>query len=104
MLFARIDNFMRRFVEMSEERFDVIERIIDGKLNFNGCMIIQDEDGNISMDMTENLKSRSRTKKLARRAGSNIPRNLLRNNTMSTDPWQGRIYGPGTVRCHRQYF
>ena len=60
---------MRHFTELLQKRFIVGKVIIDDKLHFDGCEIMQDKIGNITMSMVRYLErltpielSRSRTK------------------------------------------
>lgn len=51
LMFAGSIEDMECFVAKIKQRFDVIKAIFDGPLLFNGCMINQSNNGDITMDM-----------------------------------------------------
>lgn len=56
VLFTESSEHLRQFIERMKLRLDVSKAITCGPLKFNGCNIVQDKDGNITMSMGEYMK------------------------------------------------
>lgn len=57
LLFAGTIYDMKDFSRRIGQRFKVSKTIIDQPINFNGCRIVQDTEGNITMDMSSYTSS-----------------------------------------------
>lgn len=55
ILFSGSEGMIEEFITAIKKRFDVSKSIFDSTINCNGCKIQQDEKGNITMTMAEQM-------------------------------------------------
>lgn len=60
LLFVRSIKVMAEFVSSIKKRFKISKSIIDSHINSNGCRIIQEESGDITVSMEDYMKLISR--------------------------------------------
>lgn len=56
LLFAFDMNNMKEFSDKLRKIIKVSKTLIDQPIYFNGCRIVQDDDGNLTMDMDRYVK------------------------------------------------
>lgn len=75
LLFAGSNDAMAQFVTVIKNRFEVCKTILDGPMHFIGCLVKQDQGGQVTMDLTDYMQriepmelDRSRRKQAAEKA------------------------------------